>query len=45
MKEKKIAASVRRENIIECEKICIPLPEFAELSINAMREIADQIGL
>jgi len=45
MKEKKFAASVRRENIMECEKIGIPLPEFAELSINAMREIADQIGL
>ncbi len=28
MKEKKFAASVRRENIMECEKIGIPLPEF-----------------
>lgn len=45
MKEKAFAASVKRENILECEKIGIPLPEFAELSVNAMREIADQIGL
>jgi len=45
MKQKAFAASVKRENILECEKIGIPLPEFAELSINAMREIADQLGL
>jgi len=45
MKEKAFAASVKRENILECEKIGIPLPEFAELSVNAMREIAEQIGL
>lgn len=45
MKEKAFAASVRRETIMECEKIGIPLPEFAELSVNAMKEIAPQIGL
>jgi uncharacterized protein len=45
MKEKAFAASVNRETIMECEKIGIPLPEFAELSINAMAEIADDIGL
>ncbi len=45
MKQKAFAASVKRENILECEEIGIPLPEFAELSINAMREIADQLGL
>ncbi|MFH0896120.1 MAG: HDIG domain-containing metalloprotein [Bacteroidota bacterium] len=45
MKEKAFAASVKRENILECEKIGIPLQEFAELSVNAMKEIADQIGL
>jgi predicted hydrolase (HD superfamily) len=45
MKEKKFAASVRRENILECEKIGIPLPEFAEVSINAMRGISTQLGL
>ncbi len=36
MKEKAFAASVRRENILECEMIGIPLEEFAELSIEAM---------
>ena len=45
MKEKAFAASVKRESIRECEKIGIPLNEFAEICVNAMREIADQIGL
>lgn len=45
MKEKAFAASVSREHILECEKIGIPLPEFAELSLSAMREINDEIGL
>ncbi len=45
MKEKQFAASVNREIIMECEKIGIPLEAFAELSLNAMREIADEIGL
>ncbi|MCF8368854.1 MAG: HD domain-containing protein [Bacteroidales bacterium] len=45
MKEAKFAASVRRENIMECELIGIPLAEFCELSVNAMREIAEDIGL
>ena len=41
MKEKAFAASVKRENILECELIGIPLEEFAELAINAMAEISD----
>jgi len=45
MKEKAFAASVKRENIMECELIGIPINEFAELSITAMTEIADNIGL
>lgn len=45
MKEKKFAASVKRENILECEKIGIELPEFAQLAIDAMREISDDLGL
>jgi len=45
MKEKAFAASVKRENILECEAIGIPIQEFAELSINAMREISDDLGL
>ena len=39
MKEKAFAASDRRENILECELIGIPLEEFAELAINAMAEL------
>ena len=45
MKEKAFAASVKRESIMECEKIGIPLNEFAEIAVFAMREIADEIGL
>ena len=45
MKEKKFAASVRRENILECELIGIPVSEFVEISIKAMQGISDQIGL
>ncbi|MFZ4707624.1 MAG: hypothetical protein ACOYMF_16610, partial [Bacteroidales bacterium] len=45
MKEKAFAASVNRENILECELIGISLDEFAALSIAAMVTIADEIGL
>ncbi len=45
MKEKAFAASVRRENIMECELIGIPLPEFVELSLAAMSGVHEQIGL
>ncbi len=45
MKQKAFAASVKRENIMECEKIGIPLPEFVELSVKAMSEISNILGL
>lgn len=45
MKEKAFAASVKRENIMECEKTGIPLDEFAALAIAAMTSIASDIGL
>lgn len=45
MKEKAFAASVNRDNIMECEMIGIPLNEFAELCIAAMNGISDQLGL
>lgn len=45
MKEKTFAASVNREIIMECEAIGIPLNEFAELSVAAMLEISDRLGL
>ncbi|MDD3010966.1 MAG: HDIG domain-containing protein [Bacteroidia bacterium] len=45
MKEKAFAASVNRDCIMECEKIGIPLPEFAELALNAMQAVSDDLGL
>ncbi|MBN1987693.1 MAG: hypothetical protein JW761_15380, partial [Prolixibacteraceae bacterium] len=45
MKQKAFAASVKRENILECEKIGLPLDQFAELAVNAMKEISNDIGL
>lgn len=45
MKEKAFAAGVNREIIMECEKIGLDISEFSEISLTAMREIADQLGL
>jgi len=45
MKQKEFARSVNREYIKECEKIGIPLEAFAELSLKAMQEISDELGL
>lgn len=45
MKQKAFAASVNRDIIMECEKIGIPLSEFAEISLDAMKEIGEEIGL
>ena len=45
MKEKAFAASVNREIIRECEKIDIPLPEFAELALKAMQSVSDDLEL
>jgi putative nucleotidyltransferase with HDIG domain len=45
MKEKAFAASVSRENIMECEKIGISLDDFIRISVDAMREIHEEIGL
>jgi putative nucleotidyltransferase with HDIG domain len=39
MKEKAFAASVKRENILECELIGLTIEEFAELSIKAMSDL------
>ena len=45
MKQKAFAASVNRDTIRECENIGIPLNEFAELAVEAMRGISDRLGL
>ncbi len=45
MKEKAFAAAVSRETIMECEKIGLSIDEFAEIAVNAMKEIGAEIGL
>ena len=45
MKQSAFAASVSRENIMECEKIGLTLNDFAEIALSAMKEIAEKIGL
>ena len=45
MKQKEFARNVSRELIQECEKVGIPLAEFAELSLNAMKGIGEELGL
>ena len=45
MKQSAFAAAVSRENIMECEKIGLPLNDFAEIALNAMKETAEKIGL
>lgn len=44
-KEKAFARGADREIIAECEKIGIAVPEFCELSLAAMQEISDELGL
>jgi putative nucleotidyltransferase with HDIG domain len=45
MKEKAFAASVNRDTIRECEAVGLSLDEFVEISLGAMRGIADRLGL
>lgn len=45
MKQSAFAASVSRDNIMECEKLGLTLNDFAEIALNAMKENADKIGL
>ena len=45
MKDKSFAKKVSREDIMHCEEIGIPLPEFCEMAVMAMREISDDLGL
>ena len=39
MKDKAFARSVRRENILECDKAGAPLDDFLALAIAAMRDV------
>ena len=44
-KEKRFAAGCKREQILECEKLGISLREFIEITLKAMQEIHDLLGL
>lgn len=44
-KEKAFARGANRDIIAECEKLDITVPEFCELGLAAMQEIAEEIGL
>lgn len=45
MKSKAFAASVKRENILECEKIGLNIDEFIAICLEAMTEIDSELGL
>lgn len=45
MKEKHFAKGVRREHIMLCEELGLPLAQFASLSLKAMAAIDKQLGL
>ncbi len=44
-KEKQFAKGADRDQISSCEEMDVPLEEFLELSLNAMKGIAEDIGL
>jgi putative nucleotidyltransferase with HDIG domain len=45
MKKKDFARAVSREVIAECQRLGIPLEDFAQLSLAAMQSIAADLGL
>ncbi len=45
MKTTHFARAVSRERIMECEKTGLPLNEFVKLSLEAMNDISDELGL
>ena len=45
MKEKEFALSVNRDHIRLCEQLGLPLDDFIEVSLDAMRGISDRLGL
>lgn len=44
-KEKLFAAGANRDIIAECEQIGIDVPQFCDLCLEAMQQIADELGL
>ena len=45
MKDKRFAAAISREAIMECEQIGLTLDEFLDISIKAMQSIAKDAGI
>ncbi len=45
MKDKSFAAKVNRDVIRECEEAGIELDHFIQISLDAMKEIADEVGV
>jgi len=45
VKEKRFAANVNRERIQEIEKTGLTVDDFIDLSLEAMRSVATEIGL
>ncbi len=45
MKEKAFARSVNRDTILECEKLGMDINRFVDISLHAMRDISDELGL
>lgn len=45
IKEKAFAAGANRETIAECELIGLALPDFCDLCLAAMQDIAEELGL
>ena len=46
IKDKSFAAQVDREQILKCEELLgMELDEFIEVTLDAMKEIAGEIGL
>ena len=44
-RDKKFAAGVNRDIILECEKTALTLDEFMQISIDAIKKIAEEVGL
>lgn len=44
MKETHFAASVKRQNIMECEKLGLPIDQFAQLALDALTPIQAELG-
>ncbi len=44
-KEPRFAAGAKRENISQCQKLGLSLEEFVDISLKAMQNISDDLGL